>query len=180
MIWMRCQAHPYYEAVAQGRFGESRAISRIEGAYLAQRRWAFEAVRYVAHPDSYSAAVGCLNAAELTFSCGRLSRGWTYTETDSGRRLSGFEANPRHQQFVAAATALMAGVAGPNSNEALARAVAALPTPLTAEERTAAIHADALAAAQGAFAEYDIVNVEHYEEVDTEVTGEWTQSTYDD
>lgn len=42
------------------------------------------------------------------------------------------------------------------TDDAIALADAALPSPLTAKQRTEAIRADALAAAQGAFATYQI------------------------
>ena len=169
-------SHPYYGALAPGPFGE-KVLSHLEGAYLAQRRTALEAVRYVAHPDSFSAAAGCLIAASLVFENGRTSRGWIFTQTDKSRHHVGMEPNPRHDQFVQAATTLVAELALSGSEEAVTRATAALPTPLTAEHRTTAIQADARAAADGAFAEYQITRAapaDENEDEDDVTIVDWT------
>lgn len=147
--------HPYYEAPNPGSLDGLGAISLLEGDYLGQRRYAVEALRYVAHTDPLSAAIACANSASIVFACGRTVRGWTFTENDRGRFHTGTDPNPRHERFIQAATTLITELALPESAEgAVQRANAALPRPLTTEERTAAIQADAQAAAHGAFTTY--------------------------
>ncbi len=81
--------HSYYEAVAEAAFGEERALSHLEGAYLGQRRWAVDTLRNLANPDAYSAAVSCLFRADTVFSLGRTTRSWTFDEDATGRHRRG-------------------------------------------------------------------------------------------
>ncbi|KRF06702.1 hypothetical protein ASG88_19540 [Nocardioides sp. Soil777] len=154
--------HPYYEAPGDRGFGTTRGFSHLEGCYLGQRRFAVEAVRYVVHPDPLSAAIACAGAASTTFWLGRLTRDWTFIDNERGRWQSDTLPNPRHEQFLQAAALLMQDLRGPGPvDDAIARADAALPAPLTATQRTEAIRADALAAAQGAFATYQVSRGPH-------------------
>lgn len=157
--------HTYYVATRPGPFGDSEALSHLEGSYLGQRRWAVETVRRATHLDPYSAAVECLGHASTVYSLGTTTRGWLFDEGEWGRRYVGFEPAPRHLQYDEVVTRLLSdlvelvtttgadGMETATSPDAdvWARATAALPAPLTPDERTRAIHADAEAALDGAF-----------------------------
>lgn len=153
--------HPFYEATVNHWYGDSRAISHLEGAYLGQRRWTVEALREVGQEDAYSAAVTCVMRLSSVVRAGRTERGWTFREDDAGRWREGTLPNPRLEMFRRAVAALIAELASADpadpGPEVWLRADAALPRPLTAEERQRAIRADAEAAARGEFSTYQVV-----------------------
>jgi hypothetical protein len=147
--------HGYHTAHVDGPMFGSTAISHLEGRFLSQRAIAIGASRFLGHPDALSAAMGALEWAASTVRNARVERGWTFEEDDRGRGHTGHEPDPRYDGFRSTLRALMEAVGGgADLDDALAAADASLPTPLTDEQRTSAIHADALAAAKGAFRTY--------------------------
>jgi len=148
----------YHTASATGPLGGSTSISHLEGQYLRQGARALDALRHLAHPDPLSAAVASVEALIAAVAAGRTERGALFREDDTGRHRAGTRPDQRYERLRAALSDLAASLErGADLETALAQASAGLPVPLTEEQRRGAIHADALAAAQGAFAEYQVV-----------------------
>lgn len=159
--------HPYYEVELPGDFGPVRAISHLEGSYLAQRSMAAEVLRRAGNPDALAAAVDCLDQLAGCVRAGRTTRGWLFEATPEGRRRVGSFPDPRYEQLVATVRTLLADLAsGAVGPEVWRRAEATLPVPLTDAERVEAIHHDALADARGEFATYQISGSHIYPDPD--------------
>ncbi|WP_193608281.1 hypothetical protein [Nocardioides lijunqiniae] len=103
-----------------------------------------------------SAAVLCLRWAYTTFAHGRTTRAWLFEENEKGRWHTADEPNPRHLHFADVVDSLLAGLASGKDDGVWERATAALPPPLTEQQRTEAIETDALAALAGEFATYQV------------------------
>jgi hypothetical protein len=153
---MAMPEHPFYVASNGDRFERGWAISHLEGLYLRQRSSALEATRHVTHGDALSAAILCLRRADTTFAHGRTTRGWLFEENEKGRWHTGEEPNPRHLRFADVVDGLLADLASGDDDGVWERATAALPPPLTDQQRTQAIEADALTALEGEFATYQV------------------------
>jgi len=107
---------------------------------------AIEALRYVSHPDPFSAAVGALSSAAFTFSCARLERGARFVKDGAGRHLSGLEPSSRLPVFEAAVREVMGA-----DQSRWADLDRLLPEPLTATELAAAADRDRRLQDAGAF-----------------------------
>ncbi|MBS2938401.1 hypothetical protein KDN32_11670 [Nocardioides sp. J2M5] len=146
--------HPFRRLVVDdGWGGELVVLSEVERLHVGQQSMAVRAWQHVVHPDAYSAAVACLDAASLCCSMGRLDRGWTFDEDDRMRRRAGTTPNPRHEAFVDVASRFLAELPG-DPDDAAARADAGLPSPLGQDEKDAAVRADLEASARGDFVEW--------------------------